>query len=250
MDCLEGMKWMSAASVDMILCDLPYGTTQNKWDSVIPLDQLWSEYCRITKPNGVIVLTAQTPFSITLGASNREWFRHEWIWEKEQGSGFLNAKKAPLKSHENVLVFSPARYTYNPQMESGRPYTTKRGRKSDNYGADSIAEIVTVNDGFRYPKTVLRFARDKNAIHPTQKPVALFEYLIRTYTNPGELVLDNCMGSGTTAIACLNSGRNYVGFESDPDYYRAATERIERHGQSHALILSGTSRVSIESLFQ
>jgi site-specific DNA-methyltransferase (adenine-specific) len=226
MDCLDGMKLIADATVDMILCDLPYGTTQNKWDSVIPLESMWERYRRIIKPTGAIVLTAQMPFTITLGASNLSWLKYEWIWEKEQGTGFLNAKKAPLKSHENVLVFAPGKPTYNPQMEAGKPYSTKRGRRSTNYGADSIDEIVTVSGGLRYPKTVLRFNRDKNIIHPTQKPVALFEYLIRTYTNAGERVLDNCMGSGTTAIACINADRRYVGFELNAEYFNKAANRI------------------------
>ncbi len=225
-DCLEGMTYIEAGSVDMVLADLPYGTTRNKWDSVIPLDLLWTQYKRIIKPNGAIVLTAQVPFNIVLGASNLPWLRYEYIWEKEQGSGFLNAKKMPLKSHENVMVFYGALPTYNPQMEPGKPYTTKRGRKSTNYGADSIDEIVTVNPGERYPKTVLRFPRDKHVVHPTQKPVALFEHLILTYTNPGDVVLDNCIGSGTTALAAMNVKRDFIGFELDLGYCEAAQCRL------------------------
>ena len=227
MDCFEGMKLIADASLDMILCDLPYGTTGNKWDSVIPLEPLWEEYKRIIKPNGAIVLTAQIPFSITLGASNLRWLKYEWIWQKALGTGFLNAKRYPLKSHENVLVFCGGTHTYNPQMEPGKPYVTKQGRPTTNYRIN-LTGSLTINNGTRYPKTVLSFNRDKTSVHPTQKPVALFEYLIRTYTNPGELVLDNCMGSGTTAIACLNADRQYVGFETDAEYYRAALDRNRR----------------------
>ena len=173
---------------------LPYGTTQNKWDSVIPLDQLWEHYNRIAKPNAAIVLTAQAPFDKVLGASNVGAMKYEWIWEKENGTGFLNAKKAPLKTHENVLVFYSELPVYNPQMREGfKPYRAPQGKSGSNYGKVRD-EYVTENDGTRYPVSVLRFPRDKNKVHPTQKPVALMEYLIRTYTNEGDTVLDNCMG--------------------------------------------------------
>jgi len=232
MDCLEGMKLISSASVDMILCDLPYGTTQNKWDSLIPLEPMWDQYRRIIRPNGAIVLTAQMPFTITLGASNLSWLKYEWVWEKPQGTGFLNAKRYPLKSHENVLLFCSGTHTYNPQMEPGHPYTVRRKpTASKNYGkCEQDSEIV--NCGFRYRKTVLRFGTERRGLHPTQKPVALFEYLIRTYTNPGELVLDNCMGSGTTAIACINTDRKYMGFELDATYFTKANDRIHKHREA------------------
>ncbi len=225
-DCLEVMQTIADKSVDMILCDLPYGTTQNKWDSVIPLDQLWTHYNRIAKPNAAIVLTAQAPFDKVLGASNVAALRYEWIWRKEAGTGFLNAKRAPLKDHENVLVFYREPPTYNPQMRTGfKPYKCAQGKtKSANYGAQSGA--VTESNGERYPLTVLDFPRDKGKVHPTQKPVALMEYLIRTYTNEGEAVLDNCMGSGTTGVACANTGRNFIGIERDPGYFAIATNRI------------------------
>ena len=210
----------------MILCDLPYGTTQNKRDSIIPLEPLWKEYKRIIKRNGAIVLTAQVPFNITLGASNLSWLRYEWLWKKENGTGFLNAKKMPLKNHENVLVFYKHLPTYNPQMTVGRPYTCKRGvRNSTNYRPD-IPAWTTVNQGDRYPRTVLEFKYDLPKLHPTQKPVALFEYMIRTYTNPGETVLDNCMGSGTTGVACVRSERDFIGFELDAKYFEIAQKRI------------------------
>lgn len=223
-ECLELMATLPDASIDMVMCDLPYGTTQNKWDSVIDLAQLWAQYERICR--GAIVLTAQAPFDKILGASNIKILKYEWIWQKEAGTGFLNAKKAPLKDHENVLVFYKSQPTYNPQMRTGfKPYVAKQGaKKSENYGDQSGA--VTVSDGERYPLTVLQFPRDKDKVHPTQKPVALMEYLIRTYTHEGETVLDNCMGSGTTGVACINTGRNFVGMERDDKYFAIAEDRI------------------------
>lgn len=229
-DCLDLMKNIPDGSVDMILCDLPYGTTQNKWDSVIPLDQLWEQYWRIAKPNAAVVLTAQCPFDKALGASCLRYLKYEWIWEKEMGTGHLNAKKQPMKFHENVLVFYREQCTYNPQFEQGKPYSQKSGRGSSNYGGQ--IQVVTENDGRRYPKSVQFFARDRDKVHPTQKPVALMEYLIRTYTNPGDTVLDNCAGSGTTAIAALNSGRGYICIERDDEYYRIATERVRKHQEA------------------
>lgn len=227
-DCLEGMKRIPDKSVDMILADLPYGTTRNKWDSIIPLDLLWEQYNRIIKDNGAIVLTAQTPFDKVLGCSNLKHLKYEWIWQKDAGTGFLNAKKMPLKDHENILVFYKKPPTYNPQMRTGfKPYTTTKGHHGTNYGSDKGA--TTTSDGERYPLTTMKFSRDSNKLHPTQKPVALFEYLIRTYTNENETVLDNVMGSGTTAIAAINTHRNYIGFEMDTNYFNLANERIEQH---------------------
>lgn len=221
-DCLELMKEIPSGSIDMIMCDLPYGTTQNKWDSVLPLDRLWVEYCRVC--NGAIVLTAQAPFDKILGASNLKMLKYEWIWEKEMGTGHLNAKKAPLKSHENVLVFYDRQPTYNPQFDEGKPYKMVSGKGSSNYGEQK--ETITDNDGRRYPKTVIRIPRDRTKFHPTQKPVALMEYLIRTYTNEGEIVLDNTMGSGTTGVACVNTNRRFIGIERDPEYFKIAEQRI------------------------
>lgn len=226
-DCLEGMKRISDKSIDMILCDLPYGTTRNKWDSIIPLDKLREQYNRIIKDNGVIVLTAQTPFDKVLGISNIANLRYEWIWEKDSGTGFLNAKKMPLKSHENILVFYKKLPAYNPQMREGfKPYTTKKGHHGSNYGEDKGA--ITSSNGTRYPITSLKFNRDKDKLHPTQKPVALFEYLIQTYTNEGDIVLDNCIGSGTTAVAAINTNRQFIGFEKEKEYFDVAIERIEK----------------------
>ena len=227
-DCLELMRDIPDGSIDLVLCDLPYGTTQNKWDSVISLTDLWFEYKRIS--NGAIVLTAQTPFDKILGVSNLEMLRYEWVWKKESGTGFLNAKKAPLKNHENVLVFYKTQPTYNPQMRTGfKPYKCKQGKtKSSNYGFQSGA--FTESYGERYPLTTIEFQRDKNKLHPTQKPVAMMEYLIRTYTNEGDTVLDNCMGSGTTGVACVNTNRKFIGIELDKGYFDIAKQRIENAG--------------------
>ena len=228
-DCLEGMKRIDDKSIDMILCDLPYGMTYNKWDTVIPLDKLWEQYERIIKDNGAIVLTAQTPFDKVLGTSNLKMLRYEWIWEKENATGFLNANKMPLRKHENILVFYKRLPLYNPQMGKGKPYIdTNKNKNSPNY-AKIKATPTVVNTGERYPVSIIKFNRDKEKLHPTQKPVALFEYLIKTYTDEGETVLDNCIGSGTTAVACLNTNRNFIGFEREEKYYNIATERIEKY---------------------
>lgn len=227
-DCLELMKDIPDGSIDMILCDLPYGTTQNKWDSVIPLDRLWEQYNRIIKDNGAIVLTAQTPFDKVLGASNLKMLRYEWIWKKTSGTGHLNAKKMPMKNHENILVFYKKLPKYNPQFTKGKPYDVVYSTHSKNYGKQKDG-IRTINDGFRYPLTVQEFKYDKEKLHPTQKPVELFEYLIKTYTNEGETVLDNCIGSGTTAIAALNTSRFFIGIEKEKEYVDIANKRIEEH---------------------
>jgi DNA modification methylase len=225
-DCLEMMGEIEDGSVDMVLCDLPYGTTQNKWDSIIPLPAMWTQVWRVLKPAGAALFTAQTPFDKVLGASGIHNLRYEWIWQKESGTGHLNAKKAPLKNHENVLVFYCKPPTYRPQMRVGfKPYTQAQGKtKSSNYGSQTGA--ITVSDGSRYPLTVVDFARDKDKQHPTQKPVALMEYLIRTYTNEGEVVLDFTMGSGTTGVAALNTGRRFIGIERDEAYFDIAEARI------------------------
>ena len=228
-DCLEIMKEIPDKSIDMILCDLPYGTTACKWDSVIPLEKLWEEYERIIKNNGAIALFAQTPFDKVLGSSNLKMLRYEWIWEKEQGTGNLNANKMPLKKHENILVFYKQLPTYNPQFISGTPYTITRGY-NDNviFGKTGTKDgYVTKNEGKRYPVSILKYKRDlKNRLHPTQKPVALLEYLIKTYTNEGEIVLDNCMGSGSTGEASLRTNRRFIGIEKDDKYFDIAYNRI------------------------
>ncbi len=231
-DCIgeKGMCLIEDKSVDMILCDLPYGSTQNKWDSIISLNELWYHYNRIIKDNGAIVLTAQTPFDKVLGCSNLKMLRYEWIWEKTTATGHLNAKKMPMKAHENILVFYKKLPTYNPQKTFGHTPVhnyTKYQDDGSNYGTTKVG----INGGGsteRYPRSVLLFSTDKQkeAIHPTQKPIALFEYLIKTYSNENEIVLDNCMGSFTTAIACINTNRNYIGFENDDKYYNLGQERI------------------------
>lgn len=227
-DCLELMKSMPDASVDMILCDLPYGTTQNRWDSVIDLNLLWSHYERIC--SGPILLTAQTPFDKVLGASNIKMLKYEWIWEKTNPTGHLNAKKSPMKAHENVLVFYKRQPIYNPIKTTGhkRKTATKRHDFTGTYGKQNFDELP-YDSTDRYPRSVLVFPSDKQTskLHPTQKPVALMEYMIRTYTNEGMTVLDNCMGSGTTGVACVNTGRNFIGIEMDENYFQIAKNRIE-----------------------
>lgn len=227
-DCLDIMRTLANASVDLVLADLPYGTTQNAWDSIIPLGPLWAEYRRVCR--GAIVLTAQTPFDKVLGASNLDMLRYEWVWEKTQATGHLNAKKAPLKAHENVLVFYERPPTYNPQMTHGHVRKAARADRvanaSTNYGTQRGTNIYDSTS--RYPRSVLRYPKDNRlqAIHPTQKPVALLEYLIRTYTNPGDTVLDNCFGSGATGVACAQTGRAFIGMELDPTYYARGRNRV------------------------
>ncbi|WP_330400364.1 DNA-methyltransferase [Tepidibacter mesophilus] len=242
MDCLEGMKLIKDCSVDMILCDLPYGTTRCKWDSIIPLDKLWDQYERIIKDNGAIVLFAQTPFDKILGCSNLKLLRYEWIWEKTQATGHLNVNKAPLKAHENILIFYKKAPTYNPQKTYGHKpinnYTKyiSTQNKSELYGKLS-KEINGGGETDRYPRDILVFSSDKQTcnLHPTQKPVALLEYLIKTYTNENEIVLDNCMGSGSTAVAAINTNRKYTGFELDKNYYETAVNRINNYQAQYQL---------------
>lgn len=224
-DCLELMKQLPDASVDMILCDLPYGTTACKWDSVIPFEPLWVQYRRIAKKNAAIVLTASQPFTTALIASNMMEFRYDLTWCKSQATGFYNANRMPLRAHEDIAVFYRQAPKYNPQKTAGEPYRQRRGSPSDVYHGKDMHE--TISDGGRYPLSWKMFKRDKEKIHPTQKPVALMEYLIRTYTNEGETVLDNCMGSGTTGVACVNTGRNFIGIEMDDKYFEIAQRRIE-----------------------
>lgn len=230
-DCLELIKDIPDGSVDMVLADPPYGTTRNKWDSVIPPDKLWEQYRRICKQNAAIVLFSQMPFSATLVSSNPKEFRYEIIWQKSQGTGHLNANRMPLKIHENILVFYRSLPTYNPQKTDGhKPYKTCSRHGNTNYGKQRDTETV-ITDGTRYPVDVIHFPACNNSaekpVHPTQKPVSLLEYLICTYTNEGETVLDNCMGSGSTGVACVNTGRNFIGMELDPGYFETAKRRIE-----------------------
>jgi site-specific DNA-methyltransferase (adenine-specific) len=227
-DCLELMADIPSGSVDMVLCDLPYGTTQNKWDSVLPLDRLWAEYWRVCKPNAAVVLTAQCPFDKALGVSMLRHLKYEWYWIKSMSTGFLNAKKMPMKNVENVLVFYRGQPTYNPQMRTGfAPYKSRQGVRSKNYGTMD-ENHMSESEGDRYPVATLEFTNERG-LHPTQKPVALFEYLIRTYTNDGDLVLDNTAGSGTTAIAAENASCRWLCIERDPDYYAMAVARVWDH---------------------
>ena len=225
-DCLELMKSIPDGSVDMVLCDLPYGiTSRNKWDNIIPLEELWQQYNRICKLNAAIILFAQMPFGSALIESNRKNFRYEWIWQKHQGSGFLNANRMPLRAHENILVFYKKLPTYNPQKTKGKPYKAKSGVKtSTNYGSFD-GSWHTDSDGERFPTDVLKYPAVRQ-FHPTQKPVELLEYLIKTYTNEGDIVLDNCMGSGSTCVAAINTNRHYIGFELDEGYFEIAKKRI------------------------
>jgi len=224
-DCLDLMRFIPDASIDLILADLPYGTTRNKWDSVIPLDALWKQYWRVVKVNGAVVLTAQTPFDKALGASCLQHLKYEWLWEKPRATGHLNVKKQPMKAHENVLVFYRSQCLYNPQMTPGEKYAVGGGAsKMDNYGRFSTARE---NDGaLRYPRSIQKFATE-TGFHPTQKPVALMEYMIRTYTDAGMTVLDNAMGSGTTGVAAGNTGRSFIGIEKYPDIFKIAEGRIK-----------------------
>ena len=225
-DCLEKMQDIPDGSVDMVMCDLPYGTTQNKWDSVIDLPSLWCEYWRVCKPNAAIVLTAAQPFTSALVMSNVGRFCYEWVWVKTKITGVLNAKKMPVRKHEQVLVFSDSKSTgtYNAQGLIHKGTVTKQGGNSDNYGTRSSADYI--QEWTNWPRDVLEIPSEGKTTHPTQKPVALMEYLIRTYTNEGETVLDNTMGSGTTGVACVNTGRSFIGIERDLTYFDIAQERI------------------------
>ncbi len=229
-DCLEEMKKIPDGSVDMILCDLPYGTTQNKWDSVIPFELLWGAYWRILRPAGIIALTASQPFSAALIMSQVARFKHEWVWIKNRGSNFANTVREPMKEHESVLIFSRGKWTYNKQMQE----RTGGGASRVNYDFTSRTEttnygeigIPSLRQGIlRVPSSHQKFNTEVG-LHPTQKPVALMEYMIRTYTNEGDTVLDNCMGSGTTGVACANTGRKFIGIERDEKYFEIANERI------------------------
>lgn len=231
-DCLELMNDIPNGSIDMILCDLPYGTTQNKWDSVLDLIKVWEHYTRIIKDNGAIVLTGQSVFSASLIMSQPKLYRYTLIWEKTKAGGFLNAKRMPLQAHEDILVFYKKLPTYNPQMGIGKPYTKKAVTNGDgkNYGKFNRVGQIAVNNGKRYPRSVVKFSNDNHAsLHPTQKPTELFEWLIKTYTNEGDVVLDNTAGSGTTAIACLNTNRHFIVMEQDQKYYEIMCNRIEKH---------------------
>lgn len=222
----------------MVLCDLPYGTTACKWDSVIPFARLWDEYKRIAKQDSAIVLTASQPFTTALISSNYDWFKYCLVWEKASATGVLDCKFRPLKAHEDIVVFSASGCSngskppmkYSPQMTPGKPYSINRKNTETqkSFSRSEVSRTDTHSDGNRYPRSVVYF-KNETGLHPTQKPVALMEYLIRTYTKEGETVLDNTMGSGTTGVACKNAGREFIGIERDPDYFSIAKKRIERH---------------------
>ena len=235
MDCLQGMKEIYDKSIDMILCDLPYGTTNCSWDIVIPFEELWKAYERIIKDNGAIVLFGSQPFTSLLVTSNLKLFRYEWIYEKTQPSGHLNAKKMPMKYHENVLVFYKSPPTYNPQKTTGHKRKVSKGQivtKSQlGKGCYGVADKGANYDSTeRYPKSIQCFSNGlmkQKSIHPTQKPVELLEYFIKTYTNEGEIVLDNCAGSCSTGIACHRTKRNFIGFEKDTEIFQRGNERFK-----------------------
>ena len=222
-DCLERMKELPDNSVDLILCDLPYGTTQNKWDSVVPFEPLWEQYARVCK--GAIVLTAAQPFTSALVMSNVKGFKYQWVWEKTKASGFLNARRRPLTAHEDVVVFGDIS-KYNPQGLVSVEVNSARKNKAGSGNFSKVSDRPYIQKEGNFPRSVLRFQHETKPVHPTQKPVALMEYLIRTYTNEGDVVLDNCMGSGTTGVACVNTNRNFIGVELDQAYFDIAKQRI------------------------
>lgn len=241
-DCFDVFPLIKDNSIDLILCDLPYGTTACKWDSILPFDKLWEQYERIITDNGVIVLTASQPFTSALVMSNPKLFKYEWIWEKSKGCNFTHAKNMPIKFHESIVVFSKApigheiqlgnrRMTYKPQelikvdkkWSRPRKYDTEHKLKRDSHKLDRIIEFEN------YPKSILKYGNSDNrerGLHPTQKPLELMEYLVKTYTNEGNMVLDNTMGSGTTGVACVNTNRNFIGIEKDETYFNIAENRI------------------------
>lgn len=227
-DCLEKMLDIPDGSVDMVMADPPYGMTQCKWDLVIPLDLMWEQLKRVIKSNGAIVLMGNQPFTSKLISSNLEWFKYEWVWKKSKATGHLNAKKQPLRDKEDIVVFYSKQPTYNPQMTIGPSYKARGGVVSSRvYG--KYSNYRNDNHGFRYPKQIIDFnVGGRETIHPTQKPVKLMEYLIKTYTNENETVLDFCMGSGTTGEAALNLNRNFIGIEKDEKYFQYAKERLEK----------------------
>lgn len=236
-DCLEGMKLIDDKSIDMILCDLPYGSTKCKWDIIIPFQSLWNQYKRIIKDNAPILLFSQTPFDKVLGCSNLGWLRYEWIWEKSQATGFFNAKKMPMKAHENILVFYKNCPKFYPQKTVGhKPMNSYLKRafvqnKTQVYGKVK-KDVSGGGDTERYPRSILLFSSDKQrakldgTIHPTQKPIDLCEYFIKSYTKEGDVVLDNCSGSGTTLLAAKNLNRQFIGFENNKEYFDIACKRI------------------------
>ena len=237
-DCLELMKQVEDKSVDLILCDLPYGTTACKWDTIIPFDPLWEQYKRIIKDNGAIVLTASQPFTSALVMSNIKMFRYAWVWEKDKGANFLQANFQPLKTHEDILCFAYGKTKYNPQKTiNPRKQSETNSKQLSEKRKEAGLNVEFFKSSSKYekdkllPRSVQYFSRDipkGGTLHPTQKPVALFSYLIKTYTNEGDLVLDNCCGSGTTGVACQNLGRNFIEIEISPEYCKIAEDRLKQ----------------------
>lgn len=235
-DCLELMNHIPDESIDMILCDLPYGVTKNKLDIKIPFEPLWENYNRIIKDHGAILLFGQGVFYVDLVNSNRKLFRYDLVWDKVLTSGFLNANKMPLRSHEQIAVFYKKLPTYNPQFKTGNPLHSKgisyknKNNKNQNYGRfENNDDDLRAGSTEKFPTSIIQFSKPHPSVtkHPTQKPVSLLEYLIRTYTNEGDVVLDNCMGSGSTCVAAVNTNRHYIGFELNPDYFQIACNRLD-----------------------
>ena len=226
-NCLELMKDIESKSIDLLLVDLPYGTTNCKWDSLIPLSDLWNQYNRIVKEKGAMVFHCAQPFTSNLIMSNPKNFKYEWIWEKSKATNYLNAKKQPLRAHESIVVFYRKPCTYNPKMTQGEAYNKGTAKRETSvYGKQVAVEVKS--DGKRYPRTVQYFitAESEGKLHPTQKPLKLVEYFIKTYSNPEDTVLDNTMGSGTTGVACINLDRNFIGIELSRQYFEIAVDRI------------------------
>lgn len=233
-DCLDVMPTLADKSIDAIICDLPYGTTACKWDSILPLNELWMEYKRIVKDNGAIILTASMPFTAKLVSSNYEMFKHEWIWEKHKGSNFASLKYQPMKEHESVLVFCKKTPTYKAIMQERKGGGLSRTKYGFSRSENSESEVMNFtpkhaihngNNPLRYPSSIQKFNCEVGS-HPTQKPVELIKYLIKTYTNEGDTVLDNCMGSGTTGVACENTNRRFIGIEKERNYFDISVNRI------------------------
>lgn len=241
-DCLQGMLRLPDKSIDLIITDLPYGTSASSWDKKLPMDKLWKQYERVIKPNRAIVLFSQQPFTSLLIMSNLKLWKYNWVWEKDNGTNFLNSHYQPLKITEDICVFGTGATSYsknenmiyNPQFTDGKPYTVISGTQKSNSAVvrgriekrEEVGGFKTENDGKRYPKNLIKFNRDTDKLHPTQKPVALIEYLIKTYSNENDIVLDSCIGSGTTAIAAINTNRHYIGYEKDESYFEIAKNRI------------------------
>ena len=232
-DCFDVFPFIDDKSIDAIICDLPYGTTACKWDSILPFDKLWEQYNRIIKENGVIVLFGREPFSSFLRTSNVKMYRYDWIWEKSKATNFLFAKQMPLLAHEDIMVFYKKKPTYNPQKTKGKPYNRGIEKRTEIEAVGKIGNgnLIENKTGLRNPRTVQYFvtAEREGKLHPTQKPIALLEYLIKTYTNEGDIVLDNCMGSGTTNLACIKLNRKSIGIEKEKQYYDVAVRRLSSY---------------------